>query len=1532
MVDQKPLPALPVPAALSIDARQHRGHLLRQFLSEIHEPGIESRREGWAYVLEEVLDELGQCLSQGKWLEGVRKWRERQRETKKREREREIERELKRQDTIKAKKSAKAQDEGEIVKQADSAEGSLTSSKELPPKPAVAPRTGEKHLLLCAAPPGSQILPPSEDSGFDIVPANIGCSFLPGTYSLQHPETSTILFGSGEASTAQTVGGTFSFKGVTSPIQHEHLFRVLRLAIYVHLALTLEQHLLVDSNIALTYPRPKLPPPCPSAPGHSSATISTTDQKAKKHATTSFLPPGLLSFFSAKSSLGHRSSTIMPLGRDLGLQPAPTTPPRPSLEFGGGVGLGSTFRFSILGSAMKKPTPPPVVESRPPFTQALEQIQAGAGMLSTSPGVRFDPPPLIVELAAREKGRARRLKGDERAGLASILGWEGKENLGKGMTGTAGFVRQQGIELLESRHVPGEGEAEGSTVCGRAVWKTYRYYAGEEEDESLGAILEELVSGAPKACEVVGCKCIRGLHETRLVHGGVKVSIAVEERKEEWERDDRKVEVWESCATCAAQSVRREMSDGTYVLSFGKFLELLIYSPTLGAPSPALCAHTERYTFRRHFGTRTHTVTFACSRVEDIFELRVPRLQITRGERCSRDSMSSVGQASGDESVEEGEEERERRELRKEIKWWWEGVADHMDKLEAVFADDDDETDVFVKSKLKALPRLPSTDDDYVDDDPPEPEEAHVTGLPHIPTTPPRPANPLPSDNSIFETPPGAPAPPPPTPAHQTSCTGIRQQSEEEQVQPQPQPSVRLSSLRQTFHRTEQSLYTQLSRTRGAALNDVRRSFVAAARGAEKRLCAWQKKHLIDNKTSKDGGNESMKWTGAKEPEWWKTGCHALPGSNIIVREDDWGSVIAFTLSTPDYQRELAHLAAARQASITHQAAVLPQPPPMESPALSTHSNQSSLFSAAMNYKLFTSSALTQPDPDLDDVTWSEPELFSAVVSRKEHPRDPATSILSIREVLRQGQKSPLPDPSRFGSLGRGPAPPLAWAKPDVQVSRNEADGVVSAEGSEAAGKILQEFESAAAGEPVARPSIPVSPASESVLSLTPTPTILLPPVETNVYKGKASSVTSTESEATIGKENGKEAEGSSLKVPPPPPLPPPKDGRSMPRDQERPRDVSSVTATTSSFASTLTSGLNNAMRFMLHSNAGSVGGGGFGGDASRPASPASKAHHGLLLGSLDGAAAGIDERPHIKYDWTIGKRLKFSCTVYYAKQFDLLRRRCAVDEVYLRSLQRSANWAAEGGKSRSNFWKTGDDRFIIKTLLDAWNVADLQVLIDLAPSYFRYMDATANKATVLAKMMGFYTIEIRNLETGAVQSKADLLVMENLFYDQKVAKTFDLKGIQGRKVKPSSGGKVAHNPKTLFDGEWIEGQQKALVLVRPHSKQVLRAAVRSDAEFLAKSNIMDYSLLVGVDEERKQIVCGLVDTIGSYTFAKTLEYKAKHGLNAGKDITVIPPAEYQERFVSALEGYFLACPDKWSKPVDESKIVTDAILLPSVL
>lgn len=134
--------------------------------------------------------------------------------------------------------------------------------------------------------------------------------------------------------------------------------------------------------------------------------------------------------------------------------------------------------------------------------------------------------------------------------------------------------------------------------------------------------------------------------------------------------------------------------------------------------------------------------------------------------------------------------------------------------------------------------------------------------------------------------------------------------------------------------------------------------------------------------------------------------------------------------------------------------------------------------------------------------------------------------------------------------------------------------------------------------------------------------------------------------------------------------------------------------------SSSLTETLTNAMRYLLTSEPKTP---------SRAPSPVpSSTLHGLLAhGSLYSVN---DEQPHIRYDCTIGNKMKFRCTVYYAKQFDMIRKRCGVDSDIVKSLQRSENWLAVGGKSKSNFWRSLDGRFIIKTLVNAWNVADLLV------------------------------------------------------------------------------------------------------------------------------------------------------------------------------------------------------------------------------
>lgn len=91
------------------------------------------------------------------------------------------------------------------------------------------------------------------------------------------------------------------------------------------------------------------------------------------------------------------------------------------------------------------------------------------------------------------------------------------------------------------------------------------------------------------------------------------------------------------------------------------------------------------------------------------------------------------------------------------------------------------------------------------------------------------------------------------------------------------------------------------------------------------------------------------------------------------------------------------------------------------------------------------------------------------------------------------------------------------------------------------------------------------------------------------------------------------------------------------------------------------------------------------------------------------------------------------------------------------------------------------------------------QVLLELSPSYFAYMSQTQDKPTTLAKLLGFYSIEVKNLETGNIESKADVLVMENLFWSHKPDVIYDLKGIRGRKSK-ADGAK-----KTMMDVDFIE-------------------------------------------------------------------------------------------------------------------------------
>jgi 1-phosphatidylinositol-3-phosphate 5-kinase len=73
----------------------------------------------------------------------------------------------------------------------------------------------------------------------------------------------------------------------------------------------------------------------------------------------------------------------------------------------------------------------------------------------------------------------------------------------------------------------------------------------------------------------------------------------------------------------------------------------------------------------------------------------------------------------------------------------------------------------------------------------------------------------------------------------------------------------------------------------------------------------------------------------------------------------------------------------------------------------------------------------------------------------------------------------------------------------------------------------------------------------------------------------------------------------------------------------------------------------------------------------------------------------------HLKYQFKEGQAV-MTCKIFYAEQFDALRRKCGVAERIIESLSRCLKWDSRGGKTKSVFLKTLDDRFVLKVRIRA--------------------------------------------------------------------------------------------------------------------------------------------------------------------------------------------------------------------------------------
>lgn len=278
------------------------------------------------------------------------------------------------------------------------------------------------------------------------------------------------------------------------------------------------------------------------------------------------------------------------------------------------------------------------------------------------------------------------------------------------------------------------------------------------------------------------------------------------------------------------------------------------------------------------------------------------------------------------------------------------------------------------------------------------------------------------------------------------------------------------------------------------------------------------------------------------------------------------------------------------------------------------------------------------------------------------------------------------------------------------------------------------------------------------------------------------------------------------------------------------------------------------------------------------------------------------DTGTHMKYSFAHGQ-VKASCKIFYAESFDALRRRCGVADRFVESLSRCVKFDSKGGKTKSLFLKTMDNRFYIKSLQEV----ELKAFTKFAPDYFAFMSHTLfhGVPSVIAKMFGLFQVSIKNPATG-MDFSYYLLAMENLFYERTPTRRFDLKGsMRNRKIESTG-----QPDEVLLDENLVETIFESPLFVREHARKLLQASVWNDTMWLCKQNVMDYSLMAGFDDERKELVVGIIDCIRTYTWDKKLESWIK---DRGKNKpTITSPKDYRNRFRVSMMQYVLVSPTAW--------------------
>ena len=262
-------------------------------------------------------------------------------------------------------------------------------------------------------------------------------------------------------------------------------------------------------------------------------------------------------------------------------------------------------------------------------------------------------------------------------------------------------------------------------------------------------------------------------------------------------------------------------------------------------------------------------------------------------------------------------------------------------------------------------------------------------------------------------------------------------------------------------------------------------------------------------------------------------------------------------------------------------------------------------------------------------------------------------------------------------------------------------------------------------------------------------------------------------------------------------------------------------------------------------------------------------------------------------------------------------------DKLYLMLSENSS------GKSGSFFFHTSDGKYMIKTI----KKHEFETLMRILPQYHEHV--LKNPNTLLAKYFGLH--QLKCYRGSKLQYNLYVIVMNNVFNlenPELIQHKYDLKGSTYKRLTVAdeiNEGAAKKDQNFVSDGMKIK--------VDPAVKSQLHRELKSDAAFLARNNIIDYSLLVGIISKAKSkprkftifrhmdsgdyidgksdlfknqpyiegkdnglhYYIGIIDTLTAFDTTKKSEYVVKRVFQ-GSRISCVPPKQYKNRFIAFME------------------------------